>query len=225
MDDREKNLQALRERMVNEQIVARGIHDARVVDALRQVPRHRFVDPDQEGEAYEDNPLPIGESQTISQPYMVGLMSELLQLKGSERVLEIGTGSGYQTAILARLASIIYTVERLPGLVQRAERIWRILGIDNIRLRISDGTLGWPEEAPFQAILVTAGAPEIPKPLGEQLTIGGRLVIPVGDRWGQLLLRLVKQRDGSLRKEISIPCRFVQLVGEYGWHEPNPWSE
>ncbi len=216
-DEQESALAAARERMVEQQLAGQGIRDQRVLEAMRQIPRHLFLGDFQAESAYEDTPLPIGEDQTISQPFMVALMSERLHLEGSERVLEVGTGSGYQTAILARLAAAIFTVERIPALAEKARAVWRTLGINNVRLRIGDGTLGWPEEAPFQAILVTAGAPIVPPPLVEQLDLGGRLVIPVGERFSQTLLCLTKKPDGSIDRQESIGCRFVRLVGQHGW--------
>lgn len=216
-DEREQALATAREWMVEQQLAGHGIRDQRVLEAMRQVPRHLFLGEFQTESAYEDTPLPIGEDQTISQPYMVALMSEQLHLEGGERVLEVGTGSGYQTAILARLAAAVFTVERIPALAEKASAVWRTLGIPNVRLRIGDGTLGWPEEAPFQAILVTAGAPIVPPPLVEQLDLGGRLVIPVGERFSQTLLCLTKRLDGGIDRQESIGCRFVRLVGQHGW--------
>ncbi|MEI6310130.1 MAG: protein-L-isoaspartate(D-aspartate) O-methyltransferase [bacterium] len=216
-DERERALVTARERMVGQQLAGRGIRDRRVLEAMCQVPRHLFLGEHQAELAYEDTPLPIGEDQTISQPYMVALMSEQLHLEGGERVLEVGAGSGYQTAILARLAAAVFTVERIPALAEKARAVWRTLGIANVRLRIGDGTLGWLEEAPFQAILVTAGAPIVPPPLVEQLDLGGRLVIPVGERFSQTLLCLIKRPDGRVDRQESIGCRFVRLVGQHGW--------
>jgi protein-L-isoaspartate(D-aspartate) O-methyltransferase len=206
----------MREKMVSEQILSRGIRDEHLLRALREIPRHRFVPYSLRHRAYEDGPLPIGEEQTISQPYIVAEMTEALSLEGTEKVLEIGTGSGYQTAILCRLAREVVTTERIDLLSRSARRVLEDLGIRNLRFRIGDGTLGCPEEAPFDAILVTAAAPEIPPPLLSQLTVGGILVIPVGGRWEQDLVRLRKEEGGST-KEILGGCRFVPLLGEYGF--------
>jgi protein-L-isoaspartate(D-aspartate) O-methyltransferase len=166
--------------------------------------------------AYDDMALPVGEGQTISQPYMVAVMTELLALKGGEKVLEIGTGSGYQTAILAELSAEVYTIERIPSLSRKAGETLRSLGYANIHLIVGDGTLGWPEAAPFDRILVTAGAPDIPDPLIEQLAEGGLILAPVGDRYSQQLLRVTKQQ-GKLSREYHTPCVFVPLVGKFGW--------
>jgi len=201
----------LRERMVADQIQARGVTDPRVLAAMRTVPRHRFVPEQLRPQAYEDHPLPIGQGQTISQPYIVGLMSELLQLQGDERVLEVGTGSGYQAAVLAELAKEVYSVEILEPLARRASATLRELGYAGANVRAGDGYLGWPEAAPFDAIIVTAAPDHIPQPLVDQLKIGGRLVIPVGGSAQELLL-CVKTAQGLLRKSI-IPVRFVPLTG------------
>ncbi len=207
-----------RERMVSAQLIPRGIRDERVIAAMRAVPRHRFVGREFIHQAYDDIALRIGDGQTISQPYMVAVMSELLELEGDEKVLEVGTGSGYQCAILAELAKEVLTIEYHAALMSRAEERLRELGYINIKFRAGDGTLGWPEEAPFDRILVTAGAPGIPGPLKEQLAEGGLIVAPVGDRWSQELVK-AKKRKGKLREEHSTPCMFVPLVGEYGWRE------
>lgn len=207
-----------RERMVENQIKARGITDERVLQAMRKVPRHLFIDPALRDQAYGDYPLPIGEGQTISQPYIVALMTEALELRGHERVLEIGTGSGYQTAILAELALWVYTIERYAFLQERAKKILFELGYRNISFKIGDGTLGWQEASPFDAIIVTAGAPQIPPPLIEQLAEGGRIVIPVGDEFSQILVKGVK-RGGVLHTKNLEPVRFVKLIGMYGFKE------
>ncbi len=207
-----------REKMVETQIKARGIKDDRVLKAMLKVPRHLFVPPSLRDQAYGDFPLPIGEGQTISQPYIVALMTEALELKGKERVLEIGTGSGYQTAILAELAAWVYTIERYASLQNKAREILFELGYKNISFKIGDGTLGWPEAAPFDAIIVTAAAPQIPPPLIEQLAEGGRIVIPVGDEFSQMLVKGVK-KGGILHTKNLEPVRFVKLVGEYGFKE------
>ncbi len=213
---REDHWEKERKAMVWEQLVPRGIKDERVIQAFLKVPRHEFVPyPDRE-DSYGDFPLPIGEGQTISQPYMVALMTELLKLQEEDRVLEIGTGSGYQTAILAELAKEVYTVERIEILLERAKKILRRLGYKNIHFRVGDGTLGWEEFAPYNAIIVTAGSPEIPQPLLDQLEEGGRLVIPVGDRYSQVLIRVTRKRRGFKRENFG-PCVFVPLIGRFGW--------
>lgn len=207
-----------RQRMVDTQIIPRGIMDPRVIQAMCKVPRHRFVEEALHGQAYSDYPLPIGEKQTISQPYVVALMTEALELKGTERVLEIGTGSGYQTAILAELAYKVYSIERINSLVIRARQTLGALGYRNVIVKFSDGTLGWKEESPFDAIIVTAGAPAIPTPLLDQLASPGRLVIPVGDRYSQSIIRILKEGDQIREKNLG-GVRFVSLIGEYGWEE------
>jgi protein-L-isoaspartate(D-aspartate) O-methyltransferase len=207
-----------RERMVETQIKARGIKDERVLKAMLKVPRHLFVDEALRDQAYGDFPLPIGEGQTISQPYIVALMTEALELKGNERVLEIGTGSGYQTAILAELALWVYTIERFPTLLERAKKVLKELGYKNISFKLDDGTLGWKEAAPFDAIIVTAASPDIPPPLVEQLAEGGGIVIPIGDEFSQTLIKGVK-KGGKLHTKALEPVRFVKLVGAYGFKE------
>ncbi len=208
-----------REWMVRDQIEARGIKDKRLLKVMRKIPRHLFVDEALRDQAYNDYPLPIGEGQTISQPYIVALMTEALELKGQEKVLEIGTGSGYQTAILAELAQSVFTIERVPTLMQRAKAILDSLGYFNVAYKTGNGTLGWPEVAPFQGIIVTAAAPEIPQPYVEQLDIGGKLVIPLGDKFSQVLYKIIKLPDGRIKKQYLCGCRFVPLVGIYGWSE------
>ncbi len=196
----------------------RGIRDERVLSALLKVPRHLFVPEELRDRAYVDAPLPIGEGQTISQPYIVALMTEALELDENSRVLEIGTGSGYQAAILAEIAKEVYTVERIPALLERAKRILEALGYDNIYFKLGDGTLGWEEHAPYDAIIVTAGAPEVPEPLVEQLKVGGRMVIPVGDEFSQRLLRVTKlDSSGKVKIEDLGGCVFVKLKGKHGW--------
>jgi len=207
-----------RRRMVDEQIVGRGIKDERVLAAMRRVPRHEFLPEAIRSMAYADNALPIGEGQTMSQPYMVAIMTELLGLTGTERVLEIGTGSGYQAAILAELCSKVYTVERIKTIAEKARAALDRLGCRNVAIKVYDGTYGWKEMAPFDAIMVTAGAPEIPAMLVEQLKDGGRMVIPVGERFGQSLLKVVKTAEGTVTQR-SIPCVFVPLIGNHGWKE------
>ena len=211
------NFEIARRRMVETQIVARGIRDRRVIEAMLKVPRHIFVEEAMSAQTYCDSSLPIGEKQTISQPYMVALMTELLQLSGTEKVLEIGTGSGYQAAILATISNRVCTVERIRSLVLRARKSLDSLGLLNVNIKIGDGTDGWETEAPFDAILVTAGAPDIPDALIAQLKTGGRLVIPVGDQLEQSLVRVIKREDGSLYRETSVTCRFVKLIGKCGW--------
>lgn len=200
--------------------MARGVTDRRVLDAMLRIPRHIFVQEAFALQAYNDTSLPIGEKQTISQPYIVALMTELLELTGAEKVLEIGTGSGYQTAILATLADRVCTAERIRPLALRARKCLDSLRLFNVMLRINDSDdspIGWEEEAPFDAIIVTAGAPEVPKILTDQLAIGGRLVIPVGSESEQRLVKIVKDADGELVTAASIGCRFVPLIGRQGW--------
>lgn len=207
-----------REDMVRRQIELRGIRDERVLTAVRSVPRHRFVPGHVLGAAYRDSPLPIGYGQTISQPYIVALMTEKLGLEGDEKVLEIGTGSGYQAAVLGCLAGEVITVERLAGLAKEARALLVELGYDNVHVKVGDGTLGWPDEAPYDAIIVTAAAPEVPDPLRWQLADGGRLVVPVGPRWTQQLLRVWRVGD-SFRTENVLGVAFVPLIGEHGWQD------
>ena len=215
-DYTEDRLREARQLMVENQIRHRGITDPLVLTAMGKVPRHRFVPKHLWEQAYNDYPLPIGEDQTISQPYIVALMTKALELAGVDKVLELGTGSGYQAAILAELAAEVFTIERLPSLARQAEEVLTALGYSNIQIRVSDGTLGWPEEAPFDAILVTAGSPQVPPPLVEQLAMGGRLVIPIGDRYTQTLTRLRLSPEG-LKQEYLGGCRFVKLIGKHGW--------
>jgi protein-L-isoaspartate(D-aspartate) O-methyltransferase len=203
-------------KMAEEQIVSRGIKDAKLIAAMKKIPRHLFVEEALQGQAYSDHPLPIGEKQTISQPYMVALMTEAMLLTGKEKVLEIGTGSGYQTAILAELSEKVFSIERIRPLAIRARKLLYELGYFNVEIKIFDGTFGWMEESPFDAIIVTAGSPDIPQPLIDQLAIGGRLVIPVGDAFVQDLFRVSKTEEG-IKKEDLGGCRFVKLIGKYGW--------
>jgi protein-L-isoaspartate(D-aspartate) O-methyltransferase len=205
--------------MVEEQVIARGIADQRVIDAMFKVPRHKFVEQALEGKAYQDAPLPIGEKQTISQPYMVAVMSEALALTGSETVLEIGTGSGYQAAVLSLLADRVFSLERIPSLARRARKVLDECGFGKVNIRLADGTQGWQEMAPFDAILVTAGAPEVPQHHLNQLALGGRLIIPVGDRESQLLLRVTRTGEKDYIEEQMLGCRFVPLIGNHGWQE------
>ena len=204
--------------MVEGQLRRRGISDQRVLEAMAKIPRHAFVSPEYQASAYEDRPLPIGEGQTISQPYMVAVMTQSLGLKGEERVLEIGTGSGYQTALLAELANAVFTIERIQALIHRAEEILQKLGYENVFFLRGDGTEGWPEKAPFDGIMVTAGAPEIPQTLTSQLAEGGRLVIPVGPRYSQTLY-IVTRKGNQFTEEEVTGCVFVPLVGAHGWKE------
>lgn len=207
---------ALRKRMVDEQLVARGISDSRVIDAFRKVERHKFISEELKPSAYSDFPVSIGEGQTISQPYMVALMSECLCLMGEEKVLEIGTGSGYQAAILAELAGQVYTIERFEKLAERTKKTLDDLGYTNIKTRVGDGTLGWKEEAPFDRIIITAASPRIPLPLTEQLKENGRLVLPLGESFSQVLT-IVDKKKGKLESTQVCACVFVPLVGKYGY--------
>jgi protein-L-isoaspartate(D-aspartate) O-methyltransferase len=207
----------LRDAMIAQQLIKRGIKDERVLQAMREVPRHRFVPERYRAMAYDDMPLPIGHEQTISQPLMVAIMTEALQLRGAERVLEIGTGSGYQAAILARLAAVVFSLERHAALAAQARATLAALGIMNVHVLVGDGSMGLPEHAPYDAIIVTAGAPNVPQPLVDQLKPSGRLVIPVGDRLEQTLVRVTKTEQGLHRESLG-GCRFVPLVGAQGWH-------
>ncbi|MGA2330143.1 MAG: protein-L-isoaspartate(D-aspartate) O-methyltransferase [Syntrophales bacterium] len=208
-----------RKKMVESQIRARGIRDPRVLTAMEKVPRHLFVNEALRDQAYNDNPLPIDGGQTISQPYIVALMTEAMELTGNDKTLEIGTGSGYQTAILAELADHVFSIDRVATLASAARKLLESLNYFNVAIRVGDGTYGWREEAPFDAIIITAGAPDIPKTFVEQLSIGGRLVIPVGSRHSQSLIRLTRLSDDAndVKKEDLGGCRFVDLIGEYGW--------
>jgi protein-L-isoaspartate(D-aspartate) O-methyltransferase len=212
------NFDKERKRMVDEQIVGRGVQDERVLAVMRKIQRHEFLPEAIRGMAYTDNALPLGESQTMSQPYMVALMTALLGLKGTERVLEIGTGSGYQAAVLAELCEKVYTVERIKSLADKARATLDRLGYKSVAIKVYDGTYGWKEMAPFDAIVVTAGSPDIPAPLVEQLKEGGRMVIPVGERYGQELILVLKTTEGVVTSR-SIPCVFVPLIGNHGWKE------
>jgi protein-L-isoaspartate(D-aspartate) O-methyltransferase len=210
-----------RERMLKQQLLNRDIRDAGVLDAVRIIPRHLFVPPEHQMRSYEDRPLPIGGGQTISQPYIVALMTQILALKGDEKVLEVGTGSGYQAAILGYLAREVHTVERNEELIHQSSFILGRLGFDNVHVHTGDGSLGWPPEAPYDAIIVTAAAPLAPPPLLEQLAQGGRMVIPVGGPGNQMLERW--ERSGpDYTHEALVPVAFVPLLGQYGWEED--WS-
>lgn len=214
--------EANRLRMVEEQFVRRDITDKRVLDAMRKVPRHIFVPEEHRHLAYSDCPLPIGQNQTISQPYIVALMTQMLALKGDEVVLEIGTGSGYQAAVLSLVANEVYTIERYKILAQRALESIKQLDIKNVTVQVGDGTLGWPEHAPYDAILATAAAPNVPQPLLDQLADGGRLVIPVGGRIGQYLESWFREGD-KFRHEQTVAVAFVPLLGKHGWKD-NAWD-
>jgi len=205
-----------REEMVETQIEARGVTDPKVLAAMRVIPRHLFVSEAFADQAYEDHPLPIGDQQTISQPYIVAEMTQALTLSGEDRVLELGTGSGYQAAILAQITHRVYTIERIHTLYLRARKLFDQLRYHNIVTRYADGTLGWEEEGPFDAIIVTAGAPKVPSELVNQLAIGGRMVLPVGNQYSQELVKLVREERGVHQTKLG-GCRFVKLVGEHGW--------
>jgi protein-L-isoaspartate(D-aspartate) O-methyltransferase len=208
----------LREWMVESQIVERGIRDKRVIEVMKKVPRHLFVPEDIIESAYDDRALPIGHGQTISQPYIVALMTELLELKGDNKVLEIGTGSGYQAAILAELVKEVYTIERVEPLAEEAKRRFEKLGLKNIKVYVKDGTEGLPDESPFDKIIITAATPDIPQPLVEQLKEGGIIVAPVGERYSQYMLKAIK-KGKELERSYLIPVAFVPLIGRYGWKE------
>ena len=202
----------LRERMVRQQIETRGVKDPAVLDAMRTVPRHRFVPADYREASYQDSPLPIGEGQTISQPYIVALMSELLEVEAGDRVLEIGTGSGYQAAVLAAMGVEVYTVEIRDKLCERARTILGEIGYEAVHVRCGDGYRGWPEAAPFAAVIVTAAPERIPDPLIDQLAVGGRMVIPLGDFYQQLMV--IKKTEAGVEERSVIPVRFVPMTGE-----------
>ena len=204
--------------MVDEQLIPRGITDEKVLEVFRTVERHEFVPEELRDSAYEDHPLPIGETQTISQPYIVALMTQCLELKGTEKVLEIGTGSGYQAAILASLAKKVYSVERIPSLAKRSEAVLKKLGFNNVKINVSDGTLGWTEYAPYDGIIVTAAAPKIPLSYTEQLNTNGKIVIPVGSMLSQTLM-IVKKTSERIQVFEVCGCVFVPLVGKEGWKE------
>ncbi len=206
-----------RRQMVERQIKGRGVQDPLVIEAMLRIPRHLFVEEALQAQAYSDFPLPIGDRQTISQPFMVAYMTQALLLRGGEKVLEIGTGSGYQTAVLSCITSRVFSVERIPELARRARRILDGIGCGNVNIKVGDGTTGWAEEAPFEAVIVTAGAPSIPEAYLQQLAPGGRLVIPVGPQGSQVLKRLTRLESG-VREESLLDCRFVPLIGKFGWN-------
>lgn len=206
-----------RRRMVEQQVKRRGVSDPLTLDALLAVPRHLFVESGLRDQAYSDFPLPIGHKQTISQPFIVAYMTAALQLQGGERILEIGTGSGYQAAILSRIARQVYTVERISDLARNARKALDAIGAYNVHIRVSDGTFGWEDEGPFDAIITTAGAPHVPESLRAQLAVGGKLVIPVGDRGQQVLHRITRQSEARYQDEELLDCRFVPLIGAHGW--------
>jgi protein-L-isoaspartate(D-aspartate) O-methyltransferase len=207
-----------RERMIREQLKPRGITDSGVLKAMAKIQRHLFVEEALGAESYNDHPLPIGHKQTISQPYIVALMTQELALTSKERVLEIGTGSGYQTAVLAEIAKLVCTVERIGPLIEKAKVLLAEMGYSNIFFKTDDGTMGWPDFAPYQAIMVTAGAPSLPEPLLAQLAVGGRMLIPIGNHLSQDLIKLVKTKSGYKEENLG-GCRFVDLVGKKGWGE------
>ena len=218
MEKESLKYQRLREEMVRQQIEARGVSDPAVLGALRRVPRHMFVSEALRDQAYGDFPLPIGEQQTISQPYIVAEMTQALELTPDDRVLEIGTGSGYQAAVLAQLAYRVFTIERMRPLYLQARRLFDELRLFNIVTRYGDGSKGWEEESPYDAIIVTAGAPMVPSVLLNQLSVGGRLIAPVGNPHSQELVKIVKEKTGV--REVNLGgCRFVKLIGEHGWKE------
>jgi len=212
------DFKSLQEEMVTQQIMRRGVVTPRVIEAFKKVPRHLFVPEQFQSHSYNDHPLPIGEGQTISQPYIVALMTDLLNLSGEDKVLEIGTGSGYQAAILAELGKEVYTIERHKLLAERAEKIFKELNYQNVKVLVGDGTKGWKEFSPYQKIIVTASAPDVPQPLFIQLDEMGKLVIPIGGRWSQDLVLIEKRKGKMIRKSVC-GCVFVPLIGEYGYRE------
>ena len=221
---KETEYEILRRVMVEEQLARRGIRDERVLEAMRRVPRHEFVPEEKRVAAYSDQPLAIGGGQTISQPYIVAAMSEALELTSGDRVLEVGTGSGYQAAVLARLAREVYSIEIHPLHAEASAQRLARMGYGNVHVRGGDGARGWPEQAPFDAIMVTAAAPQIPPLLEEQLAEGGRMIVPVGDEREQQLIRIRKLAGGRIAQDGLSYCRFVPLRGEYGWTIPE-WMQ
>ena len=216
MDENAIKYERQRHEMVRRQIEARGVTDPKVLAAMKKVPRHLFVSDALRDQAYGDFPLPIGEEQTISQPYIVAEMTQALQPGKDDRILEIGTGSGYQAAILAEIVFRVYTIEKIYPLYTKSRKLFDKLHYHNIVTKYSDGTSGWDDESPFDGIIVTAGSPGIPKPLVSQLAVGGRMIIPVGDLYSQELIKLYKDEHGIHKTNLG-GCRFVKLVGEYGW--------
>lgn len=210
------NYSLAREKMVKNQLMPRGITNKDVLRVMGKIRRHLFVEESLVSEAYDDHPLPIGHKQTISQPYIVALMTQALELTGREKTLEIGTGSGYQTAILAELSEKVYTIERIKPLMEEAMRLLSELGCTNVMFKAFDGTLGWKEYEPYDAIMVTAGTPKIPQPLLDQLDDGGRMVVPVGDKFSQELIKVIREKDHYKEENLG-GCRFVDLVGVHGW--------
>ena len=202
--------------MIEQQLIPRGIRDKKVLEAMLKVPRHKFVQRRFENSAYDDGPLPIGEGQTISQPYMVAIMTEYLNIDKTSKILEIGTGSGYQTAILSEIADSVYTVERIESLYKKAKQTLEELGCKNVKFKLGDGTLGWEEHAPYDGIIVTAGAPYVPEKLKEQLKENGTIVIPTGDKYNQIL-KIIKKEKGQFREYDKFLCVFVPLIGKEGW--------
>jgi protein-L-isoaspartate(D-aspartate) O-methyltransferase len=219
-DPTDASCEEKRQEMVRSQIKARGVKNPLVLQAMQTVPRHEFVPEDRQDMAYSDRPLPIGHGQTISQPYIVAYMTELLRLGGGEKVLEIGTGFGYQSAVLASIAKEVYTVECVPELSEKAQKLFRTLGYDTIHCRTGDGTKGWPEQAPYEGILVTAAGPDIPETLKNQLALGAHLVMPVGEyRFGQRIVRLTRGGGDTFHLEKFLDVAFVPLIGQYGWEQ------
>jgi len=212
------DFKSLQEEMVTQQIMRRGVVTPRVIEVFKKVPRHLFVPEQFQSHSYNDHPLPIGEGQTISQPYIVALMTDLLDLSGEDKVLEIGTGSGYQAAILAELGKEVYTIERHKLLAERAEKIFKELNYQNVKVLVGDGTKGWEEFSPYQKIIVTASAPDVPQPLFIQLDEMGKLVMPIGGRWSQDLILIEKRKGKMIRKSVC-GCVFVPLIGEYGYRD------
>ena len=218
MENELKKFVIKRQDMIENQIVARGINDKAILDAINDIPRHLFVDSTLIDSAYEDYPLLIGEGQTISQPYIIALMTKHLEIQKNEKVLEIGTGSGYQAAVLAKLSYKVYTVERKISLLLKAKKLFDQLKLHNIVTKYTDGTLGWKEKSPFDAIIVTAGGQKVPEPLIEQLSIGGRLIMPVGDSSSQVLMKIERTKNKLISTNLG-QCRFVKLIGQHGWDE------
>ena len=213
---REQAFQELRDRMVDEQIVGRGVSDERVLEAMRRVPRHEFVPSELAFQAYEDHPLSIGWGQTISQPFIVAFMTQAVDLQPASRVLEVGTGSGYQAAVLAQICDEVYTIEIIPELAERAAAVLKVLGYGNIRLTTGDGYEGWPEHAPYDAIIVTCSPTDVPPPLVDQLAEGGRMIIPIDENGNQSLV-LMNKKDGRLTQRSILPVLFVPMIHKKGW--------